>query len=161
LRFYAERLQNAQHLLDSAHARRQYDAVDPANRLVAGALERRWNEALQAVAKIEGNLAALIARRPPPLGELERQQLMALGADNERAWSHPGAKAATRKRILRTAISEIVALRMLRRGEIQGRQVCPGAPWAVKAAGLAGFTVQSRSKPPLTANSDQRVFEFQ
>src|SRR6266478_10088753 len=32
----------------AAHARRQYDAVDPANRLVAGELERRWNEALQA-----------------------------------------------------------------------------------------------------------------
>ena len=47
------------------HARRQYDAVDPANRLVAGELERRWNEALQAVAKIEGDIAALIARRPP------------------------------------------------------------------------------------------------
>ena len=31
----------------AAHARRQYDAVDPANRLVAGELERRWNEALQ------------------------------------------------------------------------------------------------------------------
>ena len=35
---------------EAAHARRQYDAVDPANRLVAGELERRWNEALQAVA---------------------------------------------------------------------------------------------------------------
>src|ERR1700686_4428989 len=34
---------------EAAHARRQYDAVDPANRLVAGELERRWNEALQAV----------------------------------------------------------------------------------------------------------------
>src|SRR6266576_2872124 len=30
----------------AAHARRQYDAVDPDNRLVAGELERRWNEAL-------------------------------------------------------------------------------------------------------------------
>ena len=28
------------------HARRQYDAVDPANRLVAAELERRWNQAL-------------------------------------------------------------------------------------------------------------------
>ena len=34
---------------EAAHARRQYDAVDPANRLVAGELERRWNDALQAV----------------------------------------------------------------------------------------------------------------
>ncbi|WP_051387208.1 recombinase family protein [Bradyrhizobium sp. ARR65] len=85
---------------EAAHARRQYDAVDPTNRLVAGELEGRWNEALQAVAKVEGEIAALIARRPPPLGGLERQQLMALGADLERAWSHPAATAATRKRIL-------------------------------------------------------------
>src|ERR1700720_3540236 len=42
-----------------AHARRQYDAVDPANRLVAAELERRWNETLQAVAKIEGDIAAM------------------------------------------------------------------------------------------------------
>jgi len=43
----------------AAHARRQYDAVDPANRLVAGELERRWNEALQVVHRIEGEIAAL------------------------------------------------------------------------------------------------------
>ena len=52
---------------EAAHARRQYDAVDPANRLVAGELERRWNEALQAIARIEGDIAAMIARRPPRL----------------------------------------------------------------------------------------------
>jgi hypothetical protein len=39
---------------EAAHARRQYDAVDSANRLVAAELERRCNEALQSVAKIEG-----------------------------------------------------------------------------------------------------------
>ena len=33
----------------------------------------------------------------------EHQQLMALGADLERAWSHPAATAATRKRIIRAA----------------------------------------------------------
>ena len=96
---------------EAAHARRQYDAVDPANRLVAGELERRWNEALQAVAKIESDSAALIARRPPPPGEPERRCLMALGADLESAWSHPGSTAATRKRILRSAISEIIVRR--------------------------------------------------
>ena len=93
---------------EAAHARRQYDAVDPANRLVAGELERRWNEALQAVHRIEGEIAAIMAAKPPPLGERERQQLMQLGADLELAWSHPSATAATRKRILRTALNEIV-----------------------------------------------------
>jgi DNA invertase Pin-like site-specific DNA recombinase len=92
----------------AAHARRQYDAVDPANRLVACELERRWNEALQAVHRIEGEIAALEARKPAPLGETERQHLMQLGADLELAWSHPAATAATRKRILRTALHEIV-----------------------------------------------------
>jgi hypothetical protein len=41
----------------AGHARQQYDAVDPANRLVAGELERRWNEALLAVQRIEGEIA--------------------------------------------------------------------------------------------------------
>ena len=94
-----------------AHARRQYDAVDPANRLVAGELERRWNEALQTVNKIEREIADILARRPPPLGEQERQQLMRLGVDLERAWSHPAATVATRKRILRAALNEIVVRR--------------------------------------------------
>jgi DNA invertase Pin-like site-specific DNA recombinase len=92
----------------AAYARRQYDAVDPANRLVAGELERRWNEALQVVHRLEGEIAELEAKRPAPLGEKERRHLMQLGADLELAWSHPAATAATRKRILRTALHEIV-----------------------------------------------------
>src|SRR5260221_304848 len=92
----------------AAHARRQYDTVDPDNRLVAGELERRWNEALQAVHRIEGEIAAIDARKPAPLGEKERQHLMQLGADLDLAWSPPAATAATRKRILRAALHEIV-----------------------------------------------------
>ncbi|WP_254021312.1 recombinase family protein, partial [Mesorhizobium escarrei] len=93
---------------EATHARRQYDAVDPANRLVAGELERRWNNALEAVHEIEGEIAALEARRPSLLGEKERDQLMRLGADLDLAWSHPAATSATRKRIVRAALREIV-----------------------------------------------------
>ena len=93
---------------EAAHARRQYDAVDPDNRLVAGELKRRWNEALQAVHRIEGEIAAIVSIRPPPLGERERQQPMQLGANLKLAWSHPATTAATRKRILRTMLNEIV-----------------------------------------------------
>jgi len=92
----------------TTYARRQYDAVDPANRLVAGELERRWNEALQVVRRLEVEIAEIEAKKPAPLGEEERRQLMQLGADLELAWSHPAATAETRKRILRTALHEIV-----------------------------------------------------
>jgi Recombinase zinc beta ribbon domain len=90
----------AQARYETAHARRQYDSVDPANRLVAGELERRWNDALRVAHRIESEIAALDAKRTPPLGEKERKHLMQLRADLERAWSHPAASAATRKRIL-------------------------------------------------------------
>jgi len=99
-------LQEAQ--FAAAYARRQYDAVDPANRLVAGELERRWNEALKVIHSFEGEIAELETKKPAPLGEGERRQLMRLGIDLELAWSHPAATAETRKRILRTALHEII-----------------------------------------------------
>jgi len=228
---------------------------------------------------MEGEIAAIIARRAPPLGDQERQQLLQLGADLERAWTHPAATAATRKRILRTALNEIVvrrdgaiihavlhwqggshtalqinqrlnaagrhnprvpedtvslvrelarlmpdrqiarllnrsgkttghgngwteqrvrgfrkhyeievyrdgewtergeitldaaaeaigvckmtALRMLRRGDVKGRQVCPGAPWAIKVEDVAVFAARKRSVGPVTPNPAQPTFEFQ
>ena len=263
---------------EAVHARRQYDAVDPANRLVAGELERRWNGALETVNRIEGEIADIVARRPPLLGEQERQQLMQLGADLDRAWSHPAATVATRKRILRAALGEIIvrregavihavlhwqggdhtalqvkqrlnaagrhywppddtillvrelarlmpdrqiarllnrcgkstgygngwtqervrgfrnhhdiavyrdgeraergevtldaaakiigvckmtALRMIRRGEVKGRQVCTGAPWMIKAEDVAAFVADKRSSAPVTPHPAQRTFDFQ
>jgi len=96
---------------DVAHARRQYDAVDPANRLVAGELERRWNNALEAKLKIEDELSALRARTPPPLGCGEQEALARLGQDVALAWEHPAASASVKKRILRAAIHEIIVHR--------------------------------------------------
>jgi excisionase family DNA binding protein len=90
-------------------ARRQYDVVDPGNRLVAAELERRWNDRLVEVRSLEERLAAHATERPQAPSATERDCLMALGADLEAAWHHPRATAATRKRILRTAIAEIVA----------------------------------------------------
>ena len=46
-------LQLEQARYDARLAQRQYDAVDPSNRLVAGKLERRWNEKLERVAQLE------------------------------------------------------------------------------------------------------------
>jgi hypothetical protein len=58
-------------------------------------------------------------------------------------------------------VCNMTALRMLRRGDIKGRQVCPGAPWAIRTADLVEFTNRKRSNRPLTPNPDQRAFDFQ
>jgi hypothetical protein len=94
---------------ESNRAQQQYDLVDPANRIVAAELEHRWNERLLAVRELEAKLEQMQTRGRPSLSEVERTQLLTLGTDLERAWSHPAATAETRKRILRTVIAEIIA----------------------------------------------------
>ena len=94
---------------EAARARRQYDTVDPDNRLVAGELERRWNTALAAVRALEEELEALLRQRPAALSAEERQRLLQMGADLEAAWHHPAANAVTRKRIVRVVLREVVA----------------------------------------------------
>ena len=94
---------------EAARARRQYDTVDPDNRLVAGELERRWNTALAAVRALEEELKALLRQRPAALSAEERQRLLQMGADLEAAWHHPAANAVTRKRIIRVVLREVVA----------------------------------------------------
>src|SRR4051812_32021847 len=58
---------------------RQYDAADPANRLVAGELEARWNQALARVSEIEGKVAAHDAATLAPI--LDPGSLATLAAD--------------------------------------------------------------------------------
>src|SRR6476659_1472934 len=91
-----------------ARARRQYDAVDPDIRLVAAELERRWNERLRTVRTLEADQEALAAGAQTTLTATDRERLLALGADLARAWHNPDATPATRKRIIRTLIEEIV-----------------------------------------------------
>ena len=93
---------------EAARVQRQYDATDPENRLVAGELERRWNERLVAVRDLELEIERLDADEAPALTEADREQLMTLGQDLARAWESPGTTPERRKKIIRTVISEII-----------------------------------------------------
>lgn len=100
---------------EAARARRQYDAVDPDNRLVAGELERRWNAALVNQSAIEQELAALRACKPDHLSEDAQERLILLGEDLPLLWNHPHSPPEIKKRILRTVLHEIVVRREAQR----------------------------------------------
>ena len=55
------------------------------------------------------NFASFVRKiNPPAITDAERMEISALGAQLPRLWNHPAASAATRKRILRTVLEEIV-----------------------------------------------------
>lgn len=99
-------LQAARYAVDRAF--RQYDAIDPANRLVAAELEARWNRALEHVAGIEARLTAHDAATP--VRETVAPTSFAALADDLRAvWRAPTTDARLKKRIVRSVIREAVA----------------------------------------------------
>ncbi|MEI8153278.1 MAG: recombinase family protein [Hyphomicrobiales bacterium] len=98
-------LEAARYTADRAF--RQYDASDPANRLVAGELEARWNKALARVSEVESKIATLDAARPVPARD--PVSLATLATDLETIWVAPTTDARLKKRIVRTLIQEVVA----------------------------------------------------
>ena len=87
---------------------RQYDAIDPENRLVAAELESRWNRALARVGEIEARIAAHDASATPA-STLSPTELTALTTNLRAVWSAPTTDARLKKRIVRTLIHEVVA----------------------------------------------------
>jgi hypothetical protein len=88
-------------------AERQYDACDPDNRLVAGSLEKRWNDALAALQEVERAYAAASKTDLAPLTEPEQQALQQLAGDLSVIWEAPTTSMADRKRLLRFAIQGV------------------------------------------------------
>jgi DNA invertase Pin-like site-specific DNA recombinase len=93
---------------EAARAHRQYDQVDPDNRLVASELERRWNERLASVHALEEQLTQHDTGPAIALGLEDRERLLALGRDLSRAWDSAAASVETRKKIVRLLIVEII-----------------------------------------------------
>jgi DNA invertase Pin-like site-specific DNA recombinase len=112
-RVHSDKRQQTENAIEQARfeatrAYRQYNAADPDNRLVASDLERRWNDRLIALRKLEEELAEFDRPAKPSFSPADRERLLALGADVPRAWSSPGVSNETRKKIIRLLISEII-----------------------------------------------------
>ncbi len=86
-------------------AQRRYEAVDPDNRLVAGELEARWNEALAGLRESEQRLADGLQCGQP----VNADDLRHVAEDLRRVWTRADTEMKLKQRLVRTLIEEIVA----------------------------------------------------
>ncbi len=93
---------------EAGRARRQYDAVEPENRLVARTLERALESKLAAQRQAERDLLAQRARRPAQLTEAELAWLTRAGADVRAVFNAPATTFRERKQLLRAILTEVV-----------------------------------------------------
>ena len=93
---------------EAERARRQYDAVEPENRLVARSLEHSWEDKLRAVEAIEQEYQRWRSEEPLVIGEAERAALQSLGENLPQIWHAATTLPADRKRMLRFVVQEVV-----------------------------------------------------
>ncbi len=84
---WKQRLERAEYEAD--RARRQYDAVDPENRLVARELERQWEQKLAERRRLMEDYDRFQAEQPRRLSASDRERITALAADLPGLWRSP------------------------------------------------------------------------
>ncbi len=100
-------LQLEQARYEARLSQRQYDAVDPSNRLVATELERRWNEKLERVAQLERAYAQAEREAEWSLTPDERATITELSQDLPAIWSAETTTNQERKQLLRMAVESV------------------------------------------------------
>jgi hypothetical protein len=105
-RHWQRRVEQARY--DAARVERQYQAVDPENRLVARTLERRWEQALREVQRLEEDFARFEQETPTSLTPAEQEQILALSASIPGLWQAATTTHADRKEVVRRLVDRVV-----------------------------------------------------
>jgi DNA invertase Pin-like site-specific DNA recombinase len=123
----AQRQQIERLRYEAALAQRQFDHVDPENRLVAGELEKRWEVALRTLKEAEDAFAQgqRMASPPVTLPADLKAALSDLGQHLPELWSQPILTPQAKKALLRCLIDKVVVHR-LRPDALQVRIVWKG-----------------------------------
>jgi DNA invertase Pin-like site-specific DNA recombinase len=101
---------------EAALAERQFNRVDPDNRLVASELERRWEAALKEVRAAEEALARSKSPQtiaPVIVGKALNDNVIHLSGRLSEIWADPSTTDAKRKALLRCLVEKVI----LDRGE--------------------------------------------
>lgn len=99
-------LQRAQYEAD--RARRQYNAVEPENRLVCRTLEQEWEQKLRAYRELEEAYKRFQQNEPKVLTLAEQDAIRQLATDVPAMWHAVTTTDAQRKGILRQILDKVV-----------------------------------------------------
>lgn len=104
-RHHQQELERANYQMD--RARRQYQAVEPENRLVARELERAWNEAMLHQQQVQASYDQFRRTQPTGLTDAEREQIAALSEDIPALWHAATTTAGERQEIARLLLQSV------------------------------------------------------
>lgn len=102
---WQQRRQRARY--DTELAERRYQAVDPENRLVAGTLEKRWEELLVQEKQLQEEYDRFRSQTPVGLSPEEQARIAALTSDIPALWNAPGTTNVDRKQIVRCLVERV------------------------------------------------------
>jgi DNA invertase Pin-like site-specific DNA recombinase len=156
----------------AAFAQRQFNKVDPENRLVASELERRWEESLRALKTAEENIAAQERQNNVVCFSLTAELKAAfstIGQKLPQIWDKDILSQQTKKALLRALIDKVVIHRTS--GDmVETRIVWKGGltttvlvPVKVKSyAALSGFSEMEKIILNLTSEnkSDEQIAQY-
>lgn len=98
-------LQSAEY--EAQRAYRQYDRIEPENRLVCAQLEAKWNGCLHRCEQVREKLRRRAAK-VEPLSDVQKLALLDLTEDLPALWNAESTTAEMRKQVIRTVIEEVI-----------------------------------------------------
>jgi DNA invertase Pin-like site-specific DNA recombinase len=110
------RLERAKY--ETERARRQYNAVEPENRLVARNLEGLWEQKLRNQEKLEQEYQHWLKQNRLELSPADQQEILALGENFPVVWTAPTTTAIDRKQIIRLLVENIIVDQHRKKGKV-------------------------------------------
>jgi DNA invertase Pin-like site-specific DNA recombinase len=93
---------------DTDRAFRQYNVVEPENRLVARTLERQWEEALLSQRSLQEEHHRFQQTRPTRLSAAERALIETLAHDLPALWQAPQTSVVDKRQVVRLLLQRVV-----------------------------------------------------
>jgi DNA invertase Pin-like site-specific DNA recombinase len=103
---WEQRLERAGYEIQRAE--RQYQVVEPENRLVARTLERRWEDALRQQRELQEEMDRFLREQPLQVSEAERSRILTLAGDVALLWTAQATTVVDRKEIIRLLVERVV-----------------------------------------------------